>query len=297
MKSGNMLYGVGGVVLLLVVLAVVTRVFFFTYTDEHHVAVFVERGNVQEERESGYNFTLPIVNKIVEIPRTLQEEKIEGVSASSSDSFTIANSIIEYDYVITDASHVYENYPDYRQRLQSTANNAAKQVLGDIRMQDIPRQRGEIGVKIAERMQQMIGEDAGIQIAAADLAGYTWDNHAKRVLSRQQETEADRQEAEDRLEEQKLQDRRAQQRADAEAKRRETESVADAEAVKREARAEAEADLARAEAESERLRMIAEVLQNNPELIEYQRVNNWDGKLSTVTGGNVQSRFMFDMED
>ena len=51
------------------------------------------------------------------------------------------------------------------------------------------------------------------------------------------------------------------------------------------AQAEAEKTAIKAEAQAEANRKIAESLSE--ELIEYQKVQKWDGKLPTVTGGNA----------
>lgn len=73
--------------------------------------------------------------------------------------------------------------------------------------------------------------------------------------------------------------------AEADAAEAKARAEGEAEAAKIKAQGEAEAIKARAEAEAEANRKISESI--TPELIDYNRIESWDGKLpSVMTGGN-----------
>lgn len=280
----------------LLLLAVITRAFFMTYIDEHHVGVYVQSGNVLEERDSGYQFFWPFTHNIIHMPTGRQTNKVEGISAASSDNFTISETAIEYDYVIHEHSHVYENMPNFEGYIQSAIDRATNRVLGQETMNKIPRRRGNIEDDIVSETQRILGEDFGVEITGASISYFNWDEHARTVLQRRQASEADRQDEEDQAEKDRLRNEREMANAESQAERKRVESQAEADAERERARAEAEAEQLRAEAESERLRKIAEVLKENPNLIEYQRVRQWDGKQPQIMGGDIQSRFMMDLD-
>lgn len=73
--------------------------------------------------------------------------------------------------------------------------------------------------------------------------------------------------------------------AEAEAEREKIRAETDADKAKIAADAEAYSILTQAEAEAEANELIANSL--TPELIEYTQVQNWDGELPSITGGNT----------
>jgi regulator of protease activity HflC (stomatin/prohibitin superfamily) len=50
---------------------------------------------------------------------------------------------------------------------------------------------------------------------------------------------------------------------------------------------EAEQDIASARGRAEALKIESEALKSNPEILELRALEKWDGRLPTVTGGNV----------
>lgn len=292
-KSTSIIAGVSVAVLILF-LAATAR-----YIDEHQVGVFVSGGEPREVRDGGWQFVLPTVSNIVTIPTTVQSRKIEEISAGTKDNYALVDSELSISYRIDPHPdrilHLYKEMPNFDAEIRNEAEDALKAVTGQIEMADVPQMREEIGERVRANLQSRFEDDYGITIQSTDLSYYGWDSHAAETLGAMQQAESERERAERELEREKLVSERREEtaRSEADAEREKARGEADAlraknqaeiEAERERAKAEAEAEKLKGEAEAQRLRAVAEAIQENPELIDYQRTLQWDGAMPLYSG-------------
>lgn len=286
-QSGNATVGLIGGVIGLIILIMITFA-TFEQVGEHEYAISVEDGVVSDVLEPGINLTNPFLTDVVSVPSTLQERQVKGIDAGSRDNFNVKGSVVEYTYRIPKGSAIelYKNYPDWDTVIKTQVNAVTKNILGQYRMVDIPRNRAKIGGKIKERLQARIGDDLGVRFIDASLADYGWGQDAKNQIRSIKQAENERDVEQEKLQTQKLKNKRLAEKQEAELERqRKRQEAANKRKISK-SEAEAEAELNRIQAEAKGMRTIAKVLEDNPALLKRETIQTWDGKLPRVSGSS-----------
>lgn len=232
-------------------------------------------GQIQAEaiRSGSVNFTIPFVEGIHKVNNKQQDKRIGAqIWGEASDKTPVYASDVTVTYqIMPDGSAwIYANVSDSRNligdELVASAVKAAMVELSPEEVTNRTRIEPLVQQKLADSVAQKYGE--GIvyvhKVVINDMDFEDAYNEAIRQKS---------------IAQQKAQTQEIENAA----------AVAKAEADKKvavtNAEAEAEKTAIKAEAQAEANRKIAESLSDT--LIEYQKIEKWDGKLPTVTGGSA----------
>lgn len=244
-----------------------------------HTGVQVVMGSVQTETlDSGFHLKTPFVCDVVEVDNRIQKIEVDA-SAVSKDLQDIAATIAINFHLAPEASvSMYKSiglsYED--SILQPAIQEATKSIMAQYRAEELIQRRGEVSVAIADLITSKVG-DYGIVVDEFNLTNFSFSKAFDDAIEAKLVAEQNKIKAATENEQ-----RVAAAEADAaEAKAR---AEGEAEAAKIKAQGEAEAIKAKADAEAEANRKISESI--TPELIDYNRIESWDGKLPSVMNGS-----------
>lgn len=240
-----------------------------------YTGVKISFGQIQETTiQSGkLNFTVPFVQSIHTVNNKQQDKHIKAqIWGEASDKTPVyaADVIVTYQVLPERSAWLYANVSDTKNlvgdELVASAIKSAMAELGPnevtnrIKIEPLAQQ------KLVESLDQKYGEDAVFinKVVINDMDFEEAYNTAIQQKSIAQQN-ADKQKIENEA------------------------AIAKAEADKQVAITNAEAEAQKtsiaADAQAEANRKIAESLSDT--LIEYQKIQKWDGKLPTVSGGNA----------
>lgn len=271
-----------------------------TIITDDYVAVEVRSGDVQDNvLQSGQYWQIPYFRELVKLPSGSYATERKGLSAASSDNYAFSNAHVRASMRLdTDsAMQLYNMYGEqWRSRINKALSSAFNIAAGRLELFEIARDRKLFGDYIAKEFQRILNEelnaakssDPVVKVTNAHLVHFEWDKSARRHLDRMQEAlEKERiAEAEYKAEKQRSRQRKEQAQSNAEQER--IAAMQAAENRKRKAKAEAEAIRVRAQAEVERLRKLANVLEDNPELLNRLAIEAWSeggAQVPMVMGG------------
>ena len=256
------------------ILVVFLAVCSFSIIPTGYTGVKTSFGQIQETTiQSGkLNFCIPFVQSIHKVNKQ-QDKHIEAqVWGEASDKTPVyaADVIVTYQVLPEKSAWLYANVSDIKNlvgdELVASAIKSAMAELGPNEVTNRTKIEPLAQQKLAESLEQKYGE------------GVVFVN--KVVINDMDFEDA----YNDAIQQKSI----AQQNADKQKIENEA-AIAKAEADKQVAITNAEAEAQKtsiaAEAQAEANRKIAESLSDT--LIEYQKVQKWDGKLPTVSGGNA----------
>ena len=232
-------------------------------------------GQIQEEtiRSGGVNLTIPFVESIHKVNNKQQDKRIEArVWGEASDKTPVYASdvIVTYQVLPEKSAWIYANVSDSKNLIgEELVASAIKATMVELAPGEVTN-RTKIEPLVQQKLTQSLTQKYG--------EGVVFVN--KVVIN-----DMDFEEAYNAAIQQKS---IAQQNADRQ-KIENAAAIAKAEADKQvaitNAEAEAQKTVIKAEAQAEANKKIAESLSDT--LIEYQKIQKWDGKLSTVTGSSA----------
>lgn len=232
-------------------------------------------GQIQETTiQSGkLNFTIPFVQSIHTVNNKQQDKHIEDqIWGEASDKTPVyaADVIVTYQVLPEKSAWLYANVSDIKNLLgDELIASAVKSAMSELGPEDVTN-RDKVEPlaqrKLAESLNQKYGEGAVFinKVVINDMDFEEAYNAAIQQKSIAQQNAA----------RQKIENEAAIAKAEA-----------DKQVAITNAEAEAEKTSIAAEAQAEANRKIANSLSDT--LIEYQKVQKWDGKLPTVSGGNA----------
>lgn len=270
-----------------------------SYVDEHHVGVRIVSGGVSDRViDGGWTLRNPFTQRIEHIPHTVQDMEITDRSAATRDNYAVEESVISVSYRIDpDRAHeLYREMPDFVNRIHSEAADAFSEAIGQYEVAEIPNRRRDIGDHIMQALIDQIGDDVPITILSAYPSSYEWDDNARDTIRQQQRAELEREEARQERETSRIRSERELENERAEAERRALRAESETAVTLEEAEADAEAVRLRADAESERLRMIAEAVSDTPEILGYERIEKWDGRLPLFGSVSSDAQMRMDVD-
>lgn len=232
-------------------------------------------GQIQEETiPSGkLIFTVPFVESIHKVNNKQQDKSVEAqVWGEASDKTPVyaADITVTYQIMPERSVWIYANVSDTKNLItDSLVASAVKSAMVELGPEEVTN-RAKIEPLVQEKLntslEQKYGEET-VYINKVTINDMDFEDAYNEAIQQRS------------IAQQKAQQQEIENAA----------AIAKAEADKRVAitNAEAEAEKAAiiAEAQAEANRKIAESLSE--ELIEYQKIQKWDGKLPTVTGGNA----------
>lgn len=232
-------------------------------------------GQVQEETiPSGrLIFTVPFVESIHKVNNKQQDKTVEvQVWGEASDKTPVyaADITVTYQIMPERSVWIYANVSDTKNLVtDSLVASAVKSAMVELGPEEVTN-RAKIEPLVQEKLntslEQKYGEET-VYINKVTINDMDFEDAYNEAIQQRS------------IAQQKAQQQEIENAA----------AIAKAEAEKRvaitSAEAEAEKAAITADAQAEANRKIAESLSE--ELIEYQKIQKWDGKLPTVTGGNA----------
>ena len=274
--------GIGGLVggAIVALAAVVTLISACEEVDTGCTGVQVRMGSVQSETlDAGFHLKTPFICDVIDVNNKIQKVEVDA-SSVSKDLQDIASTLaINYHLAPEKSVDMYKTvgltYED--SILQPAIQESTKSIMAQYRAEELIKSRGEVSVKIADQISAKVS-DYGIIIDEFNITNFSFskafdDAIEAKLVAEQNKIKAATENAQ----------RVAAAQADAEEAKARAEG--EAEAAKIKAQGEAEAIKAKADAEAEANKKISESITQ--ELIDYNRIESWDGKLpSVMTNGN-----------
>lgn len=269
---GTALFAIVGVLL---IVAFIIVPFSFHTVDSGEVAVVKHLGEIREVKTAGTSYEFWGTNKYIKYDTKVQN--LESVTAAySSDAQTMDIAMtIQYQIIIDkviDIATQYGTLDVLESRINSIAIEKAKSVLSGYKAMDIIANRATISPAVETAIMDAVGEEYFVNIVTVVLTNIDFSDAFEAAV-----------EAKMIAEQAKLQ-------ADYENEKKVAQAAAEAEAKLKAAQAEIEIAKAKAEAlkiaadaEAEANKTIAESLTD--EILDKMLVDNWDGKLPAVVGG------------
>lgn len=258
--------------------------------EEGHIGVIKRFSEAVKQVEPGLHFKIPFIDGVEEVEiRTRKNVEIMPIATKEQMR---AEGIISVNWTVNRESvlELYKSYGSLDQFetriLDPKLRSAAKESISKFTAEENINQREKVSSLIYETLSTTLStfpiKTDSLQYEDIKLP----DQYLHSIDSKQ--TAKNERDAENfRLEKQALE---AQQKVNtANAERDATKSRADGEAYKIETEAKANALKIKliAESDAEAIKIKAEALKSNPDLIEYQKAINWNGKLpDTVMGAN-----------
>lgn len=227
----------------------------------------------QKELTTGIHFSVPFVQNVSEINNKQQDvtiaDKIWG-EASDKTPVYAENVTVTYNISVEKSVWLYSNVTNMDDIINNgIVASAVKSAMGELGPEDVTS-RGKIEPlaqqKLTEALNAKYGEDAVTvhQVIISNMNFEDAYNDAIQQKSIAQQTAA----------RQKIENETAIAKAEADKTVAIKNAEAKAEKMKIEAEAQADAN-----------KKVAESISD--ELIDYQKIEKWDGRLPTVTGGNA----------
>lgn len=219
------------------------------------------------------NFTIPFVQSIHKVNNKQQDQKIEETiwgEASDKTPVYAADVIVTYQILPEKSAWICANVSDRKHLIgEGLVASAVKSAMVELAPEEVTnRTKIEplVQKRLSESLEQKYGPDVLFvnKVIINDMDFEEAYNNAIQQKSIAQQTAA----------KQKIENEAAIAKAEA-----------DKQVAVTNARADAEKTAIKAEAQAEANKKIAQSVSDT--LIEYQKIQKWDGKLPAVTGGNA----------
>lgn len=217
--------------------------------------------------QEGLNFKIPFVQTVSIVNNKIQVVEIDA-PAVSKDLQTV-NSVIAVNYRVglDSSAKIYKNIgQDYQSVLLLPAiQESIKSVTAKYTAEELITMRAQVGVEIKETLEEKVNE-YGILIEKFNIVNFDFSEEFNSAIEAKQV-------AEQNLIKTKTEQEQAIVIAESEAKRKVIEAEAEAESVLKKANAQAEAN-----------RQLSASL--NDTIVEYEKIQKWNGELPMATGGS-----------
>ena len=218
--------------------------------------------------EPGLSFKVPFVQTVEIMSNKIQKIEVDA-PAVSQDLQSISSSIaVNFRVGSQQAAYIYQNIgQDYQTiMLLPAVQESMKSVTAKYTAEELITSRAQVGQEVKAALEDKVGA-YGIVIEKFNIVNFQFSEEFDAAIEAKQV-------AEQNLIKTKTEQEQALVIAEAEAKKKVIAAEAEAEAILKKAEAQAEANQKVSASLSE-------------ELIEYSKVEKWDGKLPVATGGNT----------
>ncbi len=266
-KSGQVKKWALIVAIILVALIVVFSA--FTVVPAGSTGVVVTLGKVSETPlQEGLHLKIPLVQTVEIISNKIQKVEVDA-PAVSKDLQSISSSIaVNFRVGNKSSAYIYKNIGrDYQSVvLLPAVQESMKSVTAKYTAEELITERAQVGQEVQEALSNKVS-DYGVVIEKFNIVNFEFSAEFDKAIEAKQV-------AEQNLIKTKTEQEQAIVIAEAEAKKKLIEAEAEAKAI-----------LQKAEAQAEANRKIAASLSD--EMIEYAKVEKWNGELPVATGGNT----------
>lgn len=234
-----------------------------------HSGVVLTLGKVDEAvMGEGFHFKIPFVQSVEMISNKIQKQEVEAAAVSKDLQMVSSNIAVNYRISNASSASVFQNigrgYEDVV--LLPAVQESMKSASAKYTAEELITKREAVSQEIKDTLESKVNE-YGIIIEKFNIVNFDFSAEFNAAIEAKQV-------AEQNLLKTKTEQEQALVIAKTEAEKKVLAAEAEAEAIRKQAEAQAEAN-----------RKLAESL--NETLVEYQKIQKWDGELPTVTGGNA----------
>ena len=248
---------------------VLVAAFSFTIVPAGSTGVVVTLGKVSDNvMQEGFHLKAPFLQHVEIISNKIKVVEIDAASVSK-DLQTVSSKIaVNYRVGLDSSANIYKNIGrDYESIVLLPAmQESMKSVTAKYTAEELITMRAQVGQEIKETLEEKVN-DYGIIIDKFNIVNFDFSEEFNLAIEAKQV-------AEQNLIKTKTEQEQAIVIVNAEAEKK---IIA--------AEAEAESTMKRATAQAEANRMLNESLNNN--IIEYEKIQKWDGQLPMATGGSA----------
>jgi len=234
-----------------------------------HTGVVLTLGKVSDGvMQEGFHVKAPFIQRVVSMSNQIQKCEVDGAESVSKDLQAISSTIVvNYRIEYASAASVYKNIgTDYESIvLLPAVQESLKSVTAGYTAEELITLRAQVAEEIKETLEAKVS-DNGLIIEKFNIVNFSFSEEFNAAIEAKQV-------AEQNLIKTKTEQEQAIVIAEAEAKKKVIAAEAEAQAILAEAQAQAEAN-----------RQLSQSLSDT--LVEYQKVQKWDGVLPKATGGS-----------
>jgi len=274
------------IVMIGIIVAVIFRPFFTVREVER--AVLTRFGQYVGTYGPGLHLMMPLTDSV----RFFRVD-VQAVTIEKTNTYTIDNQELDATVVVSyrlnpqDVEAVFKNAPDYQQRLYTLVIDRVKATLGQLNIAEIAQKRGDAAQRILKVVKQDAQRLLNLDVVDVQLVELFYTPTFRQAVDQAAVAKANVERAE--------QERR---RAEVESERLKIEAAGQAQAEIERSRVTAQARLIGAEAEAqsiklvgqaqaERIKVEAEALKINQDLVRLRQAEKWDGQLPSHVLGNA----------
>ncbi len=231
--------------------------------------VVVTLGKVSDKPlKEGLHMKLPLLQTVEVVSNKIQKIEVDAPAVSKDLQSISSNIAVNFRVGSQSASFIYQNIGrDYQTiMLLPAVQESMKSVTAKYTAEELITERAQVSQEVKTTLEDKVNS-YGMVIEKFNIVNFEFSEEFNNAIEAKQV-------AEQNLIKTKTEQEQALVIAEAEAKK---QVIA--------AEAEAEAILKKAEAQAEANRKVADSL--NDKLIEYAKVEKWDGELPVATGGNT----------
>lgn len=225
--------------------------------------------NVMQE---GLHFKIPFIQNVAVISNKIQKQEVQA-NAVSKDLQTVQSDIaVNYRVGLDSSANIYKNIGERYEEivLLPAVQESMKSVSAKYTAEELITLRAQVGEEIKTTLEEKVNE-YGIVIEKFNIVNFDFSEEFNQAIEAKQV-------AEQNLIKTKTEQEQAIVIAEAEAEKKLIAAQAEADAITTKAEAQAEAN-----------KLLAESL--NGTVVEYEKIQKWDGKLPTVTGSDALISF------
>jgi regulator of protease activity HflC (stomatin/prohibitin superfamily) len=270
-KNVNDYYWHMGKMILLIVISIVAFIFLLTTLFDSWYSIGAgERGVLMSmgkvypaSFDEGFHLKVPYWQQIAIIDVKTQKHQIDA-SASSNDLQDVVTTLALNYHIEPDVAHkVYQEMgKGYKENvIDPTIQEAVKSVTAQFTAEEMIKRRPEVAQKIEEILTEKLNP-RGIIVEQVSIVNFKFSEQFTSAIENKVTAEQIR-----------------------------LKNVIDLET----ARLTRDQQIAKAQGEAESIRIRADALKQNPQLVQMTMAERWDGKLPTIMMGNSGATPLFDM--
>lgn len=253
--------------IIVIILLVIVILNSFTIVPGGSTGVVVTMGKISDNvLPEGLHFKIPFVQQINKISNKIQVVEVD-TAAVSKDLQTVSSTIaVNYRIGYESSANVFKNIGAHYDEvvLLPAVQESVKSVSAKYTAEELITRRAQVGQEIKETLEVKV-DSYGIVIENFNIVNFDFTQEFNNAIEAKQV-------AEQNLIKTKTEQEQAIVVAEAAAKQKIIAAEAEASAITAKAKAQAEAN-----------QMLSNSL--NPNLIEYEKINKWNGILPQVSGG------------
>lgn len=260
------------VAVIVVILAIILS-FSIVIVPAGSTGVVITLGKVSDNvMQEGFHFKVPFVQNVAIISNKIQKQEVQA-NAVSKDLQTVESAIaVNYRVGLDSSANIYKNIGERYEEivLLPAVQESMKSVSAKYTAEELITLRAQVGEEIKASLKEKVSE-YGIVIEKFSIVNFDFSEEFNQAIEAKQV-------AEQNLIKTKTEQEQAIVIAEAEAQKQLIAAQAEADAITTKAQAQADAN-----------KLLAESLTDN--VVEYEKIQKWDGKLPTVTGSDALISF------